>query len=133
MRSRKNLFTVAALIEVGAGLSLLSLPGLAIWLLLGVRESSREALVVSRIGGAGLLALGVACWLARDDLGSRSQYGLLWAMLIYNVGACVALAFAGSIARMTGVALWPGVALHAAIAIWFAANLRASTANPQAA
>jgi hypothetical protein len=126
MGSRKKLFTVAALIEVGAGVSLLSLPGVAIWLLLGVRESALEALVLGRIGGAGLLALGVACWLARDDLGSRTQNGLLWAMLIYNVGACVALAFAGWIARMTGVALWPGVVLHAAIAMWFAADLRAS-------
>jgi hypothetical protein len=133
MHSPQKALTVAALIEVGAGLSLLILPGLAIWLLLGVRESSLEALVVGRIGGAGLLALGVACWFARDDRASRSQYALLWAMLIYNVGACVALALAGLIPRMTGVALWPGAALHAAIAIWFAANLRASAANAQTA
>jgi hypothetical protein len=129
MHSPVKAFTVAALIEVGAGLSLLISPGLAIWVLLGVRESSLEALVVGRIGGAALLALGIACWLARDDRGSRSQHGLLWAMLIYNVGGCVALAFAGLIPRMTGLALWPGVALHAAIAIWFAANLRASAAK----
>jgi hypothetical protein len=129
MRSRKKLFTVTALIEVGAGLSLLSLPGLAIRLLFGVRESSLEALVVGRIGGAALLALGVACYLARDDPGSRSQYGLLWAMLIYNVGACVGFAFAGLIAQMTGVVFWPGAALHAAIAIWFVVTLRASAAK----
>jgi hypothetical protein len=123
------LFTAAALIEVGAGLALLGLPALGIWLLLGVRDPSPEALVVSRVCGAGLLAIGVACWLARDDHGSRSQHGLLWAMLIYNVGACTVLAFAGLVLKMAGVALWPGVGLHAVMTIWCVLNLRASAAD----
>ncbi len=112
-----------ALIEVGAGLSLVSVPALVIWLLLGVREPSPEALVVGRVGGAGLLAIGVACWLARDDRGSRSQHGLLWAMLVYNVGACSVLAFAGSMLSLAGVVLWPVAGLHAVMAIWCAAAI----------
>jgi len=84
---------------------------------------------VGRLGGAGLLAIGVACWLARDDFGSRAQHGVLWGMLTYNVGACVVLAFAGSMARMSGVALWPAVLLHAALTVWCAAHLRASGSN----
>jgi len=123
------LFTATALIEIGAGLSLVILPALAIWLLLGVREPSPEALIVSRVCGAGLLAIGVACWLARHDHGSRSQHGLLWAILVYNVGACAVLAFAGSMLSMAGGALWPGVGLHAVMTIWCALNLRASAAN----
>ena len=110
-----------ALIEVGAGMSLVSVPALAIGLLLGVREPSREALVVGRVGGAGLLAIGVACWLARDDRGSRSQRGLLWAMLVYNVGACTVLTYAGSMLSLAGVALWPAVGLHALMTVWCAA------------
>jgi hypothetical protein len=129
MRPQEKLFIATALIEVGTGLSLVCLPALVIWLLLGVAEPSPEALVVGRVGGAGLLAIGVACWLAHDDRGSRSQHALLWAMLTYNVGACVVLAFAGSMMRMSGVALWPAVVLHAALTIWCAANLRASGAN----
>lgn len=118
------LFVATALIEVGAGLALMSLPASVIWLLLGVRAPSPEALIVGRVGGAGLLAIGVACWLARDDRGSRSQYGLQWAMLVYNVGACTVLALARSMLSMAGVALWPGVGLHAIMAIWCALNLR---------
>ena len=129
MRSQRKLFIATAIIEVGTGLSLVCLPALVIWLLLGVGEPSPEALVVGRVGGAGLLAIGVACWLAHGDRGSRSQHGLLWGILSYNVGACVALAFAGSMMRMSGVALWPAVVLHAALTIWCAANLRASGAN----
>jgi hypothetical protein len=125
LRTHKTLFTATALIEVGAGLSLASLPALTIRLLLGVPEPSLEALVVSRVCGAGLLALGVACWIARDDRGSRSQHGLVWAMLVYNVGACLALAFAGL--QMAGAALWPAVGLHAVMAGWCALSLRASS------
>jgi hypothetical protein len=129
MYSQRKLFVMTALIEVGTGLSLVCLPALVIWLLLGVTEPSPEALIVGRVGGAGLLAIGVACWIARDDRGSRSQHGLLWGMLIYNVGACGVLAFAGSMMRISGVALWPAVALHAALTIWCAACLRASASN----
>jgi hypothetical protein len=129
MRSQGKLFMATALLEVGAGLSLVSFPALAIWLVLGVLEPSTEALIVGRVGGAGLLAIGVACWLARDDQGSRSQHGLLWAMLIYNVGACTVLAFAGWMSSMAGVALWPGVGLHGIMTIWCALNLPASAAN----
>jgi hypothetical protein len=117
MRSQEKLFIATALIEVGVGLSLLCLPAMAIWFLLGVGEPSPDAIIVGRVGGAGLLAIGVACWLARDDGDSRSQHGLLWGMIIYNVGACVVLAIAGSM-RMSGVALWPAVVLHAAMTIW---------------
>ena len=129
MRTQKMLFTAAALIEVGAGLSLVGLPAVAIWLLLGVGGPSPEALIVSRVCGAGLLAIGVACWLARGDGGSRSQHGLLWAMLIYNVGVSIVLAFAGLKLQMAGDALWPGVGLHAVMTSWCALNLRASAAR----
>jgi len=125
MRSQEKLFTASALIEAAAGLPLVSLPALAIWLLLGVREPSPEALIVSRIGGAALLAIAVACWLGRVDGGSSSQHGLLWALLLYNVGAFAVLAFSGSMLRMAGVALWPAVGLHAVMTIWCALNLRA--------
>lgn len=129
MRSQGKLFIMTALIEVGAGLSLMCLPLLAIRLLFGVGEPSSEALIVGRLGGAGLLAIGVACWLARADRGSHSQHALLWGMLTYNVGACSVLAFAGSMMQMSGVALWPAVLLHAALTVWCVANLRASGAK----
>ena len=116
----RTLFTATALIEVGAGLSLIGLPALGIWLLLGVREPSPEALVVWRVCGAALLAIGVACWFARDDRGSPLQRGLLWAMLVYNIGVCAVLAFAGLVAQMAGVGLWPVVGVHGVMTIWCA-------------
>jgi hypothetical protein len=116
--SQRNLFTATSLLELGAGVSLMSLPALVIGLLLGVETPSPEALAVGRVGGAGLVAIGVACWAARDDRGSRSQRGLLWAVLVYNVGASTVLAFWGAVFSMAGVALWPAVGLHGVMAIW---------------
>ena len=124
-RSQRTLFTVTALIEVVGGLAMASLPALAIRLLLGVGEPSPQALVVSRMGGAALLGIAVACWLGRDDPGSNSQRGLLWAALVYNVGAFVAMSFSASVLRMAGVALWPFVGLHAVMTFWCVLNLRA--------
>jgi hypothetical protein len=119
-RTEKTLFAAAALIEVGAGLSLLGLPALGIWLLLGVRGPSPEALIVARVCGVAMLAIGVACWFARDDRGSPSRRGLLWAMLVYNLGVCAVLSFAGLGFQMAGVGLWPVVGLHGVLTIWCA-------------
>ena len=134
MRSQRKLFTASALIEAAAGLPMVLLPALAMWVLVGVREPSPEALIVSRIGGVGVLAITVACWIGRDDRGSSAQHGLLWALFLYNVGAFTVLAVSGSMLRMAGIALWPAVGLHAVMTIWCALNLRAwhTSAAPSA-
>ena len=128
MGSKRNLIIVTALIEAIAGVTLLCLPALVIWGGFGVEAPSAEALAVGRLGGAGLLALGVACWVARGDRGSLSQRGLLWGALTYNVGASVVLAGTGSLAHMSGIGLWPAVALHTALTLWCVAALRGAGA-----
>ena len=109
---------VTALVEAGAGLMLLVTPSLATRLLLDIDRPAPEALVVGRVCGAALLAIGVACWFARSDRGSLSQRGVLRAALVYNIGAVVVLGSAGLTLRPIGVGLWPGVALHAGLAVW---------------
>jgi hypothetical protein len=104
---------VTAAIEAAAGLGLLALPAVAVNLLLGA-EISGAAVPVGRVAGVALLALGLACWLARRHAVSA----LTSAMLLYNCGVAVVLAMAGVVSGMTGVLLWPAVVLHAAMAIW---------------
>jgi hypothetical protein len=87
-------------------------------LLLGLERAAVEAILVGRIAGAALLALGVACWVARDDTLTPAQRGLLTGMLVYNAVASALLAYAGVVLGMTGVLLWPAAALHAILAIW---------------
>jgi xanthine/uracil permease len=113
----KNLHTVSAVIELGAGLALLAVPSIAVRLLLG-SEISRAVVPLGRIAGAALLALGVACWLASGETKSCAARGLVVAMLVYNFGAVIVLGAAGIQLPTVGVALWPAVILHAVMAVW---------------
>ena len=117
---------VTAVIELGAGLALLCFPSTTVALLLGSPLDTPTALTVARVGGAGLLSLGVGCWLARGDSQSRAARGLLAAMLLYDVAAVAILAFAGIGFGLHGVALWPAVVLHAVMTLWCVACLRRS-------
>jgi hypothetical protein len=116
--SMKTLHTVTAVIELGAGLALLCCPSATVALLVGAPLEAPAALTVARVGGAGLLALGVACWLARGDTQSRAARGLVAAMALYDVATVAVLAFAGIGFGLHGVGLWPAVVLHAAMTVW---------------
>ena len=107
-------------------MALLGWPSATVTLLVGVPLEAPAPLTVARVGGAGLLALGVACWFARGDTQSRAARGLVGAMLLYNVPAVAVLAFADVGFGLHGVALWPAVVLHAVMAVWCVTCLRRS-------
>jgi hypothetical protein len=92
--------------------------------LLAVGEAAPEALLVARLAGVALLAIGVASWLARNDEHSAAQVGLLIGILIYDGGAAALLAYTGLALRMVGIALWPAVVIHSALAVWCMLSLR---------
>ena len=122
----KPLLKLTGVIETATGLGLMAVPSVVVRLLLGSPLDTSAAVVLARVAGAALLALGVACWLARDDTQSRAARGLVVAMLIYNIAATAVLAFAGIGLELHGVALWPAVVLHAVMAIWCIVCLRRS-------
>ena len=124
----KRLLTMTAIIEAATGLALIALPAIVVWLLLGA-EISGASVPLGRVAGAALLALGIACWLARDDTQSRAARGLFVAMLTYNIAATAVLAFAGIGLGLHGVLLWPAVVLHAAMGAWCVACLRRGPQN----
>ena len=117
------LLIVTALVEAGTGLLLLLWPALVFALLFGWRQAAPETLLIGRVASAGLLGIGVACWLARHDSRTPAQLGLLAGVLIYNVAAVVLLGFAGAVLRMVGIALWPAVVYHVALTAWCAVCL----------
>lgn len=112
------LLLVTALAEGGTGLSLLLSPPVPLALLLGEEAPAPATLIVSRVAGAALLSLGVMCWAARNESRSRARSGLLLGVLVYDVLAAVLLASAGLVSDRAGVALWPAVVLHFALALW---------------
>jgi hypothetical protein len=127
----KWLLIATAFVEAGTGLCLLVLPAVPIALLLGLTQAAPEALLIGRVAGAALLCMGIASWLARDDQRSPAQSGLLIGILIYNAAVPVLLAFAGIGLDMVGIALWPAVVLHAALAAFGAAVCIWSTPAPR--
>jgi hypothetical protein len=120
----KTLHTVTAAIEAGAGLALGCFPSAMVVLLLGSGLDTPAAVLLGRLAGAALLALGVACWLARDDTQSRAAGRLVAAMLLYNLDAVALFVYAGIGLGLHGIALWPAVVLHAAMAVWCIACLQ---------
>lgn len=117
------LFIVTALLEVGIGVALLVSPALTASILIGAPFDTAADSVVGRVGGAGLLSLGVACWMARNDEHSRAATGLILSMLVYNVAAAAILVYAGVNLRLSGIGLWPAVLLHVVMAVWCLARI----------
>jgi hypothetical protein len=114
----KNLLSVTAVIEGGTGLLLVAAPSFLTRLLLDSSLDGSVSLTVARLTGLALLTLTVACWLARLDGETRTANGLVTAMVLYNVGAAVLLAYAGIGLRLSGACLWPAVLLHAVMSVW---------------
>src|SRR5450631_1270429 len=119
-----SLLVMTAVIEAGAGLALIISPSTAVMFLLGSSLDSPAGLTLGRIAGAALLALGIACWLARHDAESRPAAGLIIAILLYNSAAVLLLAVAGVFSGLVGIFLWPAVILHASMAVWCIAHIR---------
>ena len=118
---------VTAVVEVAAGLFLLVLPGVLLRLLLGMAQLPADVLLVAR-------------WV--ESPSSRSAWPAVWRVTTAAARPCVASSArfwcttsAPSRSRsrgvglhLTGLLLWPAVALHAVLAVWGALSLNAATA-----
>ena len=124
MFSTRRLLVTISLLELATGAGMLVLPALVIRLLFGTAEPSVEALIVCRVLGGALLAIGLTCWFARDDDPNPARQGILAGALIFNVVAFAVLLWAGIYPVTTGLALWPVVLIHLLMAIWCAARVR---------
>jgi hypothetical protein len=99
---RARLLSIGGILETGAGLGLLISPSALSSLLLG-SPLTAAGVIVARLGGGGLLALGIACWCARKTPSAPASLGAAWAFLAYNLIACITLALASF--EMSGGAL----------------------------
>lgn len=120
----KKLLVVTAWLEALTGIALIASPGAPVSLLVGTSLEAPGGLVVARVAGAALLALGVACWLARDDGGSRAGRGLVAGLLLYNGGALATLGYACIALKLSGVGFWPAVIAHGGLGLWCVSCLR---------
>jgi len=110
----KKLLYFAAIVEIGTGLALLLDPAIVVTLLLGT-DVSGVGIPLGRCFGIALLALGLACWPSRGS--ARANSPPVRAMLVYNLLIAPFLVYLFTVGHIGGVLLWPGVALHAAMAL----------------
>lgn len=119
----KSLLIASALIELGAGVALLCFPVLAVKLLTGEMIGPSVTLAVVRLGGAGLFALGIACWTSLLEKNLHTARSVVTAMLAYNIGAASILGYAGVAHRLSEPVLWAAVILHSGMTTWCATRL----------
>src|SRR5262249_14170375 len=111
-----------ACIEVLTGLALLIVPS-RVGLLLFGEELNGIAILIARMTGIALVALGVACWPGLTPLVG---------MLIYGALVALYLAYVGLVGGWTGLLLWPAVVLHVVLTgllIW--ASAKNKEASPE--
>lgn len=126
---RRPLFLLITAADEGVtGLALLLWPSRPLLLLLGVQDASAEVMLIARVAGTALLAIGLMSGLAAQDAGSPAMRAILSGVLLYDLAVALVLGYAGIGPRLAGVLLWPAVLAHLALAIWCALCLRATTA-----
>jgi len=103
----KKVLNFAAVAEAATGLALLIAPSLVGRLLLG-EELTGIAIPVAGVAGIALIALGVTCWPGPPLVG----------MLIYSAVVTLYLSYVGLAGGLTGIFLWPAVALHAILSVF---------------
>jgi len=111
----RRLAVIAAAVEVTAGFALIVNPTFVVRLLVGA-SLSRGGIAVGRVGGFGLLSLGMACWPSGDLATTRSTT----ALFNYNLLSTLYIAYLSVVGGFFGYLLWPACALHGLLALLLA-------------
>lgn len=102
----KILLAITGVVEIAAGLALMVAPALIGRLLLGT-ELAGVAVVVARVAGIALLALGVGCWPGTPLCG----------MLTYNALGTAYFSYLAIHGEWAGPLLLPAVVLHSVLTL----------------
>ena len=114
----KTLLLIKAGVELFAGFAFAAYPSRLMFILLGETLSSPAGISAVRMFGASIFAMGLASWLARNDSECTATRGLISAMLLYDAAFIVVLLTAHLNMGLSGIALWPVVLLHSALAVF---------------
>jgi heme A synthase len=109
----------AAWLEMVVGATLLTAPDYPCQLLFAAKPEG-VGIVLARVAGLGLFALGIAC-LPSTATGSRRR--AVFGLFVFNFGVAILLAWVGIATMFSGLLLWPTIVLHAIIAAALLAQL----------
>jgi hypothetical protein len=123
--SLRLLLALAGSLEILAGLAALIIPAPMVSLLLGSSLDS-IGVVLARLFGAGVFAIGLACLKARHDAGSPAGVAVSIGITAYNVLAAVVLIWAAAGLGLGGLLLWAAGISHAVLGALFVLALVAA-------
>jgi hypothetical protein len=119
----KALLIVKFAVEAPTGFLLLVSPSTLVWLLFGLPLASHWSMVV-RLLGIALLALGVVCLQVRDRSEGHLAKRLIVGLLAYDFAVVAILLVTRIDENVFGILLWPGILLHAGLALWSLVEIR---------
>ncbi len=111
----RTLVRLSAALEAATGVALIAAPGFVVAVLLGAGLSG-SGIAVARVGGFGLLSLGLACWPSGPDATAHA----IRALFTYNLLAAVYLGYLRVGGGFVSYLLWPACVLHALLALLMA-------------
>jgi len=120
--SLRLLLTLAGGLEILAGLATLIVPAPVVAVLLGVPMDPIVS-VLTRLFGAGVFALGLACLKARHDVTSPAGLAVSLGMTSYNLLAAAVIIWAAAGLNLGGLLLWAAGIGHAVIGVLFMSAL----------
>ena len=118
----KRFLAACAILAFLPGAGLLVMPAAVASFLLGVPLAEAGGVFLGRMAGVVLIALAVACWMARSD--TPSAVTMIKAMALYHVSATILFLYAATVGYFSGVGLWPAALLHVALLVGCFRNLQ---------
>ena len=120
--SLRLLLTLCGGLEILAGLTAMISPSTVVSLLLG-SPLDPIGVVLARLFGAGVFALGLACLKARSDVASPAGLAVSVGITSYNLLAAVVLLWTAAGSGLGGLLLWGAGIAHAALGALFVSAL----------
>jgi len=111
----RTVAAIAAVVEMTAGFALIANPSFVVHLLIGAPLSD-GGIAIGRVGGFGLLSLGLACWPSGVVVSAQAALGLF----TYNLLAALYIGSLGVVGGFAGYLLWPACVPHGVLAILLA-------------
>jgi hypothetical protein len=116
--SLRVLLTLSGGLELLAGVAALIIPGPLLSLLLG-GPVDLIAVILARLFGAGVFALGLSCLKARHDVASPAGLAVSIGVTAYNLLAAAVLCWSAAASGLGGLLLWGAGIGHAALGALF--------------
>jgi len=120
--SLRLLLTISGGLEALVGVLTLISPAILTDVLTG-GPADAGTIVLARLFGAGVFALGLACLKARDDVRSPAGLAVSLGITAYNILAAVVLFWAAAASGLSGLLLWSAGIGHAALGALFVSAL----------